>query len=208
MLKTIKDAVQEVTGLQINKNTRQREYVMARCLFYHFARELTGRPFAEIGAVTKHDHSTVLHSLKKFNVHYKYDVFFKKSFHALEGILEPTPSVEEIVAEVGSIDEVVRQRQELIEANVKLKLEIKSLKENKPRLEKLLEGIPEERIQFFINNQMSAFINMERATLKKQQSYEQANAKIRETKQTAKQASFEETGIRVRDKAIKSTLPC
>ena len=87
----------------------------------------------------------------------------------MESILEPTPSVEEIVAEVGSIDEVVRQRQELIEANVKLKLEIKSLKENKPRLEKLLDGIPEERIQFFINNQMSAFIKMERATLKKQQ---------------------------------------
>ena len=43
MLKTIKDAVEEVTGLKINKNTRQREYVMARCLFYHFARELTGK---------------------------------------------------------------------------------------------------------------------------------------------------------------------
>jgi hypothetical protein len=55
---------------------------------------------------------------------------------------------------------------------------------------------------------MSAFLKMERATLKKQQSYEQANAKIRETKQAAKQASFEETGIRVRDKAIKSSLPC
>ena len=207
MLKTIKDAVEEVTGLKIDKNTRQREYVMARCLFYHFARELTGRPFAEIGAITNHDHSTVLHSLKKFNVHYKFDVFFKKSFHALESILEPTPSVEEIVAEVGSIDEVVRQRQELIDANVKLKLEIKSLKENLPDFDKYFEGIPEERIQFFINNQMSAFLKMERATLKKQQSYEQANAKIRETKQTVKQASFEETGIRARDKAFKSTLP-
>jgi len=31
---------------------------------------------------------------------------------------------------------------------------------------------------------MSAFIKMERATLKKQKDYEQANAKIRETKQT------------------------
>ena len=208
MLKTIKDAVEEVTGLKINKNTRQREYVMARCLFYHFARELTGRPFAEIGAVTNHDHSTVLHSLKKFNVHYKFDVFFKKSFHALESILEPTPSVEEIVAEVGSIDEVVRQRQELIEANVKLSLKIKKLKENLPDFDKYFEGIPEKRVEFFINNQMSAFLKMERATLKKQLEYEQANAKIRETKQTVKQASFEETGIRVRDKAFKSTLPC
>ena len=207
MLKTIRDAVQRVTRLSINKDTRAREYVMARCLYYHFAKELTKKSLTEIGASTKHNHATVIHSLKKFNVHYKFDVFFKKSFHALESILEPTPSVEEIVAEVGSIDEVVRQRQELIDANVKLKLEIKSLKENKPRLEKLLDGIPEERIQFFINNQMSAFIKMERATLKKQKEYEQANAKIRETKQTVKQASFEETGIRVRDKAKQFTLP-
>ena len=81
------------------------------------------------------------------------------------------------------------------------------LKENLPDFDKYFDGIPEERIQFFINNQMSAFIKMERATLKKQKEYEQANAKIRETKQTAKQASFEETGIRVRDKAIKSSLP-
>ena len=51
------------------------------------------------------------------------------------------------------------------------------------------------------------FIKMERATLKKQKSYEQANAKIRETKQTVKQASFEETGIRARDKAKQFTLP-
>ena len=55
---------------------------------------------------------------------------------------------------------------------------------------------------------MSAFIKMERATLKKKKEYEQANAKIRETKQTAKQASFEETGIRARDKAKQFTLPC
>ena len=207
MLKTIKDAVEEVTGLQIDKNTRQREYVMARCLFYHFARELTGRPFAEIGAITKHDHATVIHNLKKFDVHYKFDEDFKKHYNILVSILQPTPSAEDIIEEVGSIDEVIKQRQDLIDANIKLALKIKSLKENLPDFDKYFDGIPEERIQFFINNQMSAFINMERATLKKQLDYEQANAKIRETKQTAKQASFEETGIRVRDKAIKSTLP-
>ena len=208
MLKTIRDAVQKVTRLNINNNTREREYVMARCLYYHFAKELTKKSLTEIGASTKHNHATVIHNLKKFDVHYKFDEDFKKHYNILVSILQPTASAEDIVAEVGSIDEVIKQRQELIEANVKLKLEIKSLKENKPRLEKLLDGIPEERIQFFINNQMSAFLKMERATLKKQQSYEQANAKIRETKQAAKQASFEETGIRVRDKAFKSSRPC
>jgi len=208
MLKTIKDAVQEITGLKINKKTRQREYVMARCLYYHFARELTGRPFAEIGAVTNHNHATVIHSLKSFDVYYKFDDFFKKSFRALAIILEPTPSKEEIIAEVGSIDELIRQRQSLIDENVNLKLEIKNLKDNLPNFNKYFDGIPQERVQFFINNQLSAFIKMERATIKKLESYEQANAKIRETKQTAKQASFEETGFRVRNKAFKSTRPC
>ena len=207
MLKTIKDAVEEVTGLQIDKNTRQREYVMARCLFYHFARELTGRPFAEIGAITKHDHATVIHNLKKFDVHYKFDEDFKKHYNILVSILQPTPSAEDIIEEVGSIDEVIKQRQDLIDANIKLALKIKKLKENLPDFDKYFEGIPEERVQFFINNQMSAFLKMERATLKKKQSYEQANAKIRETKQAAKQASFEETGIRVRNKVKQFTLP-
>ena len=207
MLKTIRDAVQRVTRLSINKNTRQRDYVMARCLYYHFARELTKKSLTEIGASTKQDHATVLHNLKKFDVHYKFDEDFKKHYNILVSILEPTPSAEDIIAEVGSIDEVIKQRQDLIDANVKLALKIKKLKENLPDFDKYFEGIPEERVQFFINNQMSAFLKMERATLKKQLDYEQANAKIRETKQTAKQASFEETGIRVRDKAIKSSLP-
>jgi len=208
MLKTIRDAVQKVTRLNINNNTREREYVMARCLYYHFAKELTKKSLTEIGASTKHNHATVIHNLKKFDVHYKFDEDFKKHYNILVSILQPTASAEDIVAEVGSIDEVIKQRQELIEANVKLALKIKKLKENLPDFDKYFEGIPEERIQFFINNQMSAFLKMERATLKKQQSYEQANAKIRETKQAAKQASFEETGIRVRDKAFKSSRPC
>ena len=207
MLKTIKDAVEEVTGLKIDKNTRQREYVMARCLYYHFAKELTKKSLTEIGAITNHDHSTVIHNLKKFNVHYKFDEDFKKHYNILVSILQPTASAEDIIAEVGSIDEVIKQRQDLIDANVKLALKIKKLKENLPDFDKYFEGIPEERIQFFINNQMSAFIKMERATLKKQQSYERENSKIRETKETIKQANFEETGIRVRDKAKQFTLP-
>ena len=207
MLKTIRDAVQKVTRLSINKDTREREYVMARCLYYHFARELTKKSLTEIGASTKQDHATVIHNLKKFDVHYKFDEDFKKHYNILVSILKPTASAEDIIAEVGSIDEVIKQRQDLIDANIKLALKIKKLKENLPDFDKYFEGIPEERVQFFINNQMSAFLKMERATLKKQKDYEQANAKIRETKQAAKQASFEETGIRVRDKAIKSSLP-
>ena len=123
---------------------------MARCLYYHFARELTKKSLTEIGASTKHDHATVLHSLKKFNVHYKFDEDFKKHYHVLESILQPTPSAEDIIAEVGSIDEVIKQRQDLIEANVKLSLEIKDLKENKPRLEKLLTAYQRREFNFLL----------------------------------------------------------
>ena len=207
MLKKIKNAVEKVTDLRIDKNTRQREYVMARCLYFHFARELTGKPYSEIGATTGHHHASVLHALKSFDVHYRFSNFFKKSYNELAKILEPTESAEPIVEEHISLDEAKEKIKTLADANIKLALEIKDLKNNLPNFNKYFDGIPKERVQFFINNQMSAFIKMELATIKKQQSYERENAKIRETKQTAKQANFEETGIRARNKAVKFTLP-
>lgn len=208
MLKKIKRAVEKVTSLKIDKNTRQREYVMARCLYFHFARELTGKPFAEIGQSTGHHHSSVLHALNCFDVHYKYSDFFKQSYQSLAMILQPTKSKESIVEEHISLDEAKEKIKTLVNVNIKLHAEIKELKNNLPDFDKYFDGIPKERVQFFINNQMSAFLNMERATIKKQQSYERENAKIRETKQTIKQASIEETGIRTRGKAVKSSLPC
>ena len=207
MLKKIKNAVEKVTDLKIDKNTRQREYVMARCLYFHFARELTGKPYSEIGATTGHHHASVLHALKSFDVHYRFSNFFKKSYNELAKILQPTQSAEPIVEEHISLDEAREKIKNLADANIKLALEIKDLKNNLPNFNKYFDGIPKERVQFFINNQMSAFIKMELATIKKQQSYERENAKIRETKQTAKQANFEETGIRARNKAVKFTLP-
>ena len=207
MLKKIKNAVEKVTDLKIDKKTRKQEYVMARCLYFHFARELTGKPYSEIGATTGHHHASVLHALKSFDVHYRFSSFFKKSYHELTKILQPTESAEPIVEEHISLDEAKEKIKSLADTNIALALEIKELKNNLPDFNKYFDGIPKERIQFFINNQMSAFIKMERATIKKQQSYERENAKIRETKQTIKQANFEETGIRARNKAIKFTLP-
>ena len=180
---------------------------MARCLYFHFARELTGKPYSEIGATTGHHHASVLHALKSFDVHYRFSSFFKQSYHELTKILQPTESAEPIVEEHISLDEAKEKIKSLADTNIALALEIKELKNNLPDFDKYFEGIPEERIQFFINNQMSAFIKMERATIKKQQSYERENAKIRETKETIKQANFEETGIRARNKAKQFTLP-
>jgi len=207
MLKKIKKAVEKVTDLKIDKNTRQREYVMARCLYFHFARELTNKPYSEIGATTGHHHASVLHALKSFDVHYTYSKFFKESYHALTKILEPTESAKSIVEEYVSLDEAKEKIKTLIDTNIELQIEIKKLKDNLPNFNKYFDGIPQERVQFFINNQMSAFIKMELATIKKQQSYERENAKIRKQKETAKQANFEETGIRARNKAVKFTLP-
>lgn len=207
MLKKIKNAVEKVTDLKIDKKTRKQEYVMARCLYFHFARELTGKPYSEIGATTGHHHASVLHALKSFDVHYKFSSFFKKSYHELTKILQPTESAEPIVEEHISLDEAKEKIKSLADTNIALALEIKNLKNNLPDFNKYFDGIPKERIQFFINNQMSAFIKMERATIKKQQSYERENAKIRKDKQTFKQANFEETGIRARNKAKQFTLP-
>ena len=135
------------------------------------------------------------------------DIFFKKNYHKLVILLKPDDKDTEHMNPAEIIDYLKIRIIEQNKENIKLKLELSTSLEDKPRLEKLLQGIPEERIQFFINNQMRSFITMERANLKKQLFYEQANKSIRHTKQTAIQADFEETGKRVRKQTLKFTLP-
>lgn len=58
--------VQDKTDLNLWRNTRIREYVYARCVFYMLARDLTPFPVTEIGSVFNKNHATVLHGIKVF----------------------------------------------------------------------------------------------------------------------------------------------
>ena len=77
----IKDNINEILGIDIFRNTRKREYVDGRALFYFILREHFKYTYAQIGRLCGRygcpkDHATVLHSLRDFEIRLKYNPKF------------------------------------------------------------------------------------------------------------------------------------
>lgn len=62
-LKEIMNYVIDQTGLDIRENTRRREYVYARSLYFKLAREFTAISMRDIAESVDRDHATVIHSI-------------------------------------------------------------------------------------------------------------------------------------------------
>ena len=195
MLKIIREAVETITGCDTNKVTRVREYVQARAMYYHFARK-SGATLTAIGQSNGKDHATIIHGLKKFEEYHNYDELFRKQYRQLQELLVDIHINKEDTASE-NISEALRLKNEaLVQRNINL---------DKPKvIEDLLEGIPQERIDFFINNQLASFIKMERATLNKLKEYEYRNQQIRE-QQAFEQASLKEEGGGTRESINQPT---
>ena len=70
----VADKLKELTGLNIFKNTRRREYVEIRAVFFHILRHkhrLTLRGIQDIFEQNgkKINHATIVHSLKEYDVY-------------------------------------------------------------------------------------------------------------------------------------------
>jgi hypothetical protein len=66
-LNEIKEKVEKHFTLDISKETRRREYVYTRSVFYKLAKTHTNQSLSAIGRSIKKDHATVLHGLKIFD---------------------------------------------------------------------------------------------------------------------------------------------
>ena len=173
MLKIIREAVETITGCDTNKVTRVREYVQARAMYYHFARK-SGATLTAIGQSNGKDHATIIHGLKKFEEYHNYDELFRKQYRQLQELLIDIHINKEDTASE-NVSEALRLKNEaLVQRNIILQQKLTKASLDKPQvIEDLLEGIPQERIEFFINNQMTTFIKMEKAVLKKQEELRQ-----------------------------------
>ncbi len=63
----IKDRLEATTGLDISDNTRKREYINLRAVYYKLCKEYTIDSLSKIGGLVGRDHATVLHGLKTFD---------------------------------------------------------------------------------------------------------------------------------------------
>ena len=191
MLRLIATAVETVTNCDVVERTRQREYVQARMIFYKFARD-NKQTLQAIGKFLKRDHATVMHSLKKFEQDVQYDSAFRANYNSVKDILDSL-DVKGCENATETLLEAYEMRNTcLIEQNTELRAKLSRLTSD-DTINELLTGLPEERIQYFIDNQLKSFVNIEKAILKRDKA--QREADLRAKKEFKRLAMHEEGGL-------------
>lgn len=66
-LELIKNVTEDVTGMNIKRNDRKRDVVIARYIYFNLAKNLTGKTMTSIGKVVGRNHATVLHGIRVLN---------------------------------------------------------------------------------------------------------------------------------------------
>ena len=63
----------------LSSKTRKREYILARAVLFWLTRKQRGNvlTFTQIGEYAGLNHSTIIHSIKKFNEWYEWDLSFR-----------------------------------------------------------------------------------------------------------------------------------
>jgi len=111
-------------GCDIKEDTREREVVMARAVYYWLAINTTKCSKSKIGRSVGRDHAGVIYSLRHLNNWIQYDEFFKVSFEQLK--FEVLTEYKK--GKINPEDLVYKYNILLIENDI-LKKEIKMLKE-------------------------------------------------------------------------------
>tara|TARA_R110000823_G_scaffold41896_1_gene109977 strand:- start:207 stop:848 length:642 start_codon:yes stop_codon:yes gene_type:complete len=191
MLEVIRKAVETITSCDVVERTRQREYVQARSIFYRFARD-NKQTLQAIGKFLKRDHATVMHSLKKFEQDVEYDSVFRANYNAVKDILGNL-DVKGCEDATETLLEAYEMRNTyLIEQNAELRAKLSRLTSD-DTINELLTGLPESRIQYFIDNQLKSFVNIEKAILKRDEAQREADLKAK--REFKRLAMHEEGGL-------------
>ena len=175
MLEVIRVAVETITNCDVVIRTRQKDFVQARSIFYRFARD-NKQTLQAIGKFLERDHATVMHSLKNFEHEVKFDPDFRSKYNAVKDILGNL-DVKECENATDTLLEAYELRNaNLIEENAQLRTNVARLM-TQDTIDKLLVGIPEDRIQYFIDNQLKSFVNIEQAIIRREADKRQADIK-------------------------------
>ena len=175
MLEVIRVAVETITNCDVVVRTRQKDFVQARSIFYRFARD-NKQTLQAIGKFLERDHATVMHSLKNFEHEVKFDPDFRSKYNAVKDILGNLDVKECEDATETLLEAYELRNANLIEENAQLRANVARLM-TQDTIDKLLVGIPEDRIQYFIDNQLKSFVNIEQAIIRRESDKRQADIK-------------------------------
>ena len=141
---TIKEIVESYFELSISRNTRKRQYVEARAIYFKLCREFTQLSLEQIGKSVNRDHASVLHGVRSINTWVQVDKRMSNSMHILRN---------KIVNYQIETDETVELNESIVLKYIQLKEQVKELEEMNKTLSTDLKEITEKhdkREKFYV----------------------------------------------------------
>ncbi len=130
-------AVTKELGINISRNTRKREFVYGRAIYFKLCREYTKLSLDDIGKTMDMDHASVVHAISKvFDSVILYDKFLEDLYNQYKFYNKNTSET------------IFDNYERLLKENLELRKEVKSIKEGglfDRRFVDLYEDIPTEK---------------------------------------------------------------
>ena len=155
-METIEKIVSRVLGIDLKSNTRARQYVDGRYIYFKICTELTNKSYSEIAKTMKKDHSTVTHAINTyFPTAYKYDAKFKENFDKCLERSKNALEIAQYTVEDTEISMLYNENQflkkSLKESNIELAICNSEKRSNlDPELAKMLERVPSDKMDLFL----------------------------------------------------------
>ena len=146
----IKEIVDNYFELNLKRNTRKRQYVEARAIFYKLCREFTKLSLEEIGKQVDRDHASVLHGIRSLNNWIEYDNRIKNNLRILRNKVRNFEDEK---------DNVIELDESIVLKYVQLKEQVKELEEIINDLRNALKDITEKHTRREKFYQKYGFIN-------------------------------------------------
>jgi len=141
---TIKEIVERYFEINISRNTRKRQYVEARAIYFKLCREFTQLSLGQIGESVNRDHASVLHGVRSINNWVQVDKRMNNSMRILKNKIinyqvekdETVELNESIVLKYLELKDQVKNQQEIID---KLSSDLKEITDKHTKREKFYE---------------------------------------------------------------------
>jgi hypothetical protein len=122
----LKALIKKQTGKDITINTRHREVVFARKIYYKILTLTTKMSYKAIGSTLGQTHATVIHALNNFEWDYDHNPAFKEAYDRVYHLYARKDTVV-------TIETLTHENQVLQETISKLKEELKKTRRNNIR---------------------------------------------------------------------------
>jgi len=146
----IKEIVDNYFELNLKRNTRKRNYVEARAIFYKLCREFTKLSLEQIGQQVNRDHASVLHGIRSLNNWIEQDNRIKNNLRILRNKIRNFEDEK---------DNIIKLDESIVLKYVQLKEQVKEQNEIINDLRKALADITDKHARREKFYQKYGFIN-------------------------------------------------